>query len=110
MVHPNHAETSQETERILSHSHAIAQCHKFLHSQFKGVICENTGSTAAAAQYINEHPEIKAAAIANELAAKEYGLTIVKPDIHTSVQSYPFYHFGKSTISIIRGPSIFSWL
>jgi prephenate dehydratase len=82
MVHPDHAENWKETERILSHSHAIAQCHKFLHSEFKGVFCENTTSTAAAAQFLMEHPEIKGAAIANELAAKEYGLTIVKHDIH----------------------------
>lgn len=82
MVHPNNSENWQETDRIMSHSHAIAQCHKFLHSQFRGVFCENTTSTAAAAQYIIEHPEVKAAAIANELAAEEYGLTIVKRDIH----------------------------
>lgn len=117
MVHPNHAESWQETERILSHSHAIAQCHKFLHSQFKGVICENTGSTAAAALYINEHPEIKAAAIANELAAKEYGLTIVKPDIHdiafnhtrfiilankplTLSEDHPYFHGYKTTLMV----------
>lgn len=88
MVHPNNADKWRETERIMSHSHAIAQCHKFLHKEFKGVFCENTTSTAAAAQFIIEHPEIKAAAIANELAAKEYGLTIVQPDIH----DVPFNH------------------
>jgi prephenate dehydratase len=82
MVHPSHAENWQETERIFSHSHAIAQCHKFLHANFPKIVCENTTSTAAAAQFVYEHPEIKAAAIANDLAAKEYGLAIVKPDIH----------------------------
>ncbi|NMD70562.1 prephenate dehydratase [Bacillus sp. DNRA2] len=88
MVHPDNAANWRETDRIMSHSHAIAQCHKFLHKEFKGVFCENTTSTAAAAQFIIEHPEIKAAAIANELAAKEYGLTIVQPDIH----DLPFNH------------------
>ena len=29
-----------------------------------------------------EHPDEPIGAIANELAAKEYGLVIVKPDIH----------------------------
>lgn len=117
MVHPNNAANWKETDRILSHSHAIAQCHKFLHSQFKGVICENTGSTAAAALYINEHPEIKAAAIANELAAKEYGLTIVKPDIHDIAfnhtrfiilakkplplsEDHPHFHGHKTTLMV----------
>ncbi|MFT8321355.1 MAG: prephenate dehydratase [Bacillus sp. (in: firmicutes)] len=82
MVHPKYKEQWKEIEVVYSHSHAIAQCHKFLHSQWKGIRCENTTSTAAAAQYIKEHPEIKGAAIGNELTAAEYGLTIVKKDIH----------------------------
>lgn len=82
MVHPDHCDSWKEITRILSHSHAIAQCHKFLHTELKGVYCENTTSTAAAALFIKEHPDLHAAAIANELAAEEYGLTIVKPDIH----------------------------
>ncbi|WP_445490152.1 prephenate dehydratase [Niallia sp. 03133] len=82
MIHPLHQENWEEIEVIYSHSHAIAQCHKFLHSQWNGIRVENTTSTAAAAQYIKEHPEIKGAAIGNEMTAKEYGLTIVKKDIH----------------------------
>ncbi len=117
MVHPNHKDTWKETDRILSHTHAIAQCHKFLHSEFKGVFCENTTSTAAAAQYIQQHPEIKAAAIANDLAAEEYGLTIVKPDIHdisfnhtrfvilakkplALSEDHPHFHGYKTTIMV----------
>lgn len=82
MVHPQNAEHWQNVTEILSHSHAIAQCHKFLHQHFKGVVCENAASTAAAAVLVKEHPEVKRAAIANELAASEYGLTIVKANIH----------------------------
>lgn len=82
MVHPQNAEKWQETEIIYSHSHAIAQCHKFLHTELKGVPCMNTNSTAAAAHFIKENPNVIGAAIGNELAAKEYGLTIVKPNIH----------------------------
>ena len=82
MVHPNHVNELNRINRIISHSHAIAQCHKFLHGEMKGVRCENMTSTAAAARYIQEHPEELTAAIANEMAAEEYGLSIVRKDIH----------------------------
>ena len=82
MVHPNHVNDIKKIDRIISHSHAIAQCHKFLHGEMKGVRCENMTSTAAAARYIEEHPEEMTAAIANEMAALEYGLEIIKSDIH----------------------------
>jgi prephenate dehydratase len=82
MVHPANKENWQEVGNIYSHPHAIAQCHKFLHNQFNGVPYESVSSTAAAAKMVMEQPELKAAAIANELAAKEYGLHIVKRDIH----------------------------
>ncbi|MBY0123941.1 prephenate dehydratase [Bacillus sp. S/N-304-OC-R1] len=82
MVHPANKDTWKETGVVYSHSHALAQCHKFLHKELKGTPCEKTTSTAAAAQFVKDHPEIKAGAIANELAAKEYGLEIVREDIH----------------------------
>lgn len=82
MVHPAHAEKWKEIEKIYSHSHAIAQCHKFLHQQFKEAAVESVASTAAAAVIVKEQPEMMLAAIANEQAAKEYGLSIVQRDIH----------------------------
>jgi prephenate dehydratase len=83
MMHAQYAvEEEIRPEKVLSHSHAIAQCHKFLHQQLKGVPVEYTSSTSAAAKWISEHPEKKYAAIGNELAAKEYNLTILKKDIH----------------------------
>lgn len=82
MVHPSHVNELTRIDRIISHSHAIAQCHKFLHGDMKGVRCESITSTAAAAHYIQEHPDELTAAIANEMAAEEYGLSIVKWDIH----------------------------
>ncbi|KKK33302.1 prephenate dehydratase [Mesobacillus campisalis] len=82
MVHPENLENWQNTELILSHSHALAQCHKFLHRELKGVRSERMTSTAAAAQYVREHPEQNIAAIANGLAALEYELTIVRENIH----------------------------
>src|SRR4051812_435699 len=74
MVHPDNMDNWRDVSKVYSHSHAIAQCHKFLHNQLKGVPFESVSSTAAAAQMVMEQPALKAAAIANELAAKEYGL------------------------------------
>lgn len=80
MVHPENK--NKVIEKIYSHSHAIAQCHKHLHQYWKGIISENMTSTAAAAQFVKLHPEQPIAAIANELAAQEYNLDIVAKDIH----------------------------
>ncbi|QQZ10731.1 prephenate dehydratase [Heyndrickxia vini] len=88
MVHPMQYNKWNEVERILSHPHALAQCHKFLHNQFRGVTLEQLTSTAAAAKYVSEHPESNIAAIANELAAEKYNLKIVKENIH----DYDFNH------------------
>ncbi|MFT4412779.1 prephenate dehydratase [Fredinandcohnia humi] len=82
MVHPTNEQNWEKINGVYSHSHAIAQCHKFLHSQFPSIQLEYTSSTGAAAKHVSQHPELMLAAIANELAAEEYGLTIVKPNIH----------------------------
>ncbi|MCA1031903.1 prephenate dehydratase [Bacillus timonensis] len=82
MVHPNHKKSWNDITKVLSHSHAVAQCHKFLNENFNHAEIEYTSSTGAAAQYVSENPEMMLGAIANEAAAKEYHLTIVKPSIH----------------------------
>ena len=82
MIHRENTTRWHSIEKVCSHSHAIAQCHKFLQSIVKMAQYEYMTSTAAAAKYVQEHPEINAAAIANELAAEEYGLEIVQHDIH----------------------------
>ncbi|WP_078545363.1 prephenate dehydratase [Litchfieldia alkalitelluris] len=82
MVHPNHADDWTSLEKVYSHPHAIAQCHKFLHQTCPEAKIEYVTSTAAAAEYVSQNSERPVAAIANELAAKEYGLIIVKRDIH----------------------------
>lgn len=82
LVHKRYAQEWEETEKVMSHSHAIAQCHKFLHTYFADKPHEKMTSTAAAAQYIYDHPEQRLAAIANSLSAKEYDLAIAKENIH----------------------------
>ncbi|SER74404.1 prephenate dehydratase [Gracilibacillus ureilyticus] len=83
MVHSNNkTQPLEELDVIYSHPHAIAQCHAFLRKQLPAVKAQTMTSTAAAAEYVSNHPEEKVAAIANHLAAKEYNLDIVKKDIH----------------------------
>ncbi|KIL75463.1 prephenate dehydratase [Bacillus badius] len=88
LVHKEYAYDWQKTGKVLSHPHAIAQCHKFLHSYFPDIPHEQAASTAAAAKYVKEHPEQRLAAIANELSAQEYDLAIAKVNIH----DYDFNH------------------
>ncbi|MDF0726781.1 prephenate dehydratase [Cytobacillus sp. S13-E01] len=82
MVHPANQAKWEEIITIYSHSHAIAQCHKFLHKRLRQSTYEYMTSTAAAAKHVCDHPEENIGAIANELAAKEYGLSIVERNIH----------------------------
>ncbi|AYC29736.1 prephenate dehydratase [Paenisporosarcina cavernae] len=82
LCHPANEKDFLQATSILSHSHAIAQCHKYLASRFRGVPHEISASTAAAAKHISQHPSQNSLAIANEFAAKKYGLTIVERNIH----------------------------
>lgn len=83
LVHPDHIKNGGELEVIYSHSHAIAQCHKFLHKKYPNAVYETTSSTAAAAKLISDHRlSKKAACIANSLAAKEYTLSVLQENIH----------------------------
>jgi prephenate dehydratase len=82
LVHPENADRWQAAEMICSHSHALAQCHKFLHKEFKGIPQESMASTASAAKYVMDNPGMNIAAVANSLAAEEYGLVKAAENIH----------------------------
>ncbi|WP_026672464.1 prephenate dehydratase [Alkalihalobacterium bogoriense] len=82
LVNNQNKEEWSTVEVIYSHPHAIAQCHDFLRNVLPNARIQYMNSTGAAAQYVNEHPEEKAAAIANELAATVYDLSIVERNIH----------------------------
>ncbi|TRM12822.1 prephenate dehydratase [Lentibacillus cibarius] len=66
---------------VYSHSHAIAQCHQFLHNEMPDANLHFTSSTGKAAEMISESGG-DVAAIGNKLAASEYGLTIHRDNIH----------------------------
>lgn len=94
MVHEDNKERYENIEKVFSHPHALAQCHKFLYYRFKSVPLNQATSTAAAAQFVAEHPEENVAAIANVAAAKQYGLTIVESNIHD-------FHFNHTRFFVL---------
>jgi prephenate dehydratase len=88
MVHPLHASKWAEVSTIYSHPHAISQCYRYLRKFMPHAQTSSSSSTAAAAEWVKDHPEEQCAAIGNELAAKTNGLTIVQRNIH----DYPNNH------------------
>lgn len=76
-----------DIKEVHSHSHAIAQCHQYLHKNIPHASLHFTSSTGKAAEIVSENDR-HIAAIGNKLAAREYGLTILKENIH----DYPNNH------------------
>lgn len=76
-----------EIEEVHSHSHAIAQCHQYLHQNLKNAKIAFTSSTGRAAEIVSGSDR-PIAAIGNRSAAEEYGLEIFKENIH----DYPNNH------------------
>ena len=87
LAHPNFSGDLTEIQEIHSHSHAIAQCHQYLHKNIPNASLHFTSSTGRAAEIVSE-VERPIVAIGNKLAAKEYGLQICKENIH----DYPNNH------------------
>ncbi|WP_281975925.1 prephenate dehydratase [Halobacillus litoralis] len=79
LVHNQHH--GEEIEKVYSHSHAIAQCHQYLHKNYPGAELEYTASTGKAAEIVaSAGPGV--AAIGNHLAAEENGLKMLDAEIH----------------------------
>ncbi|QPC47036.1 prephenate dehydratase [Mangrovibacillus cuniculi] len=68
--------------KVVSHSHALAQCHSFLHKEHASAEWIPMSSTAAAAAYVKENEDQPFAAIANKKAAEEYDLVLATENIH----------------------------
>lgn len=82
LVHPDREQDWEAVDVVYSHPQAIAQCHHFLRDTLADAEVSFTNSTALAAEWVSQHPQEKAAAIGNSLAASSYGLTMVEQDIH----------------------------
>lgn len=88
LVHPNFSGNLEDIKEIHSHSHAIAQCHQYIHQNIPNATIHYSSSTARAAEIVSEEASRSIVAIGNKLAAKEYGLKICKENIH----DYPNNH------------------
>ena len=71
----------EEIKMVMSHPQAIGQCSESIKRW--GFKTDVATSTSAAAKFVAEHPEMKIAAIASELAASEYGLKIIERNVQT---------------------------
>src|SRR5699024_7006768 len=87
LVHSGFQGNITDIEAIYSHSHAIAQCHQYIHQHLPQASFHFTSSTGRAAEMVSTS-ETPVAAIGNRLAAEEFGLTISEEDIH----DYPNNH------------------
>ena len=76
LVHPEH---DGPMERIVSHAQSLAQCRGWLDANHPGVERLAVASNAEAARQASENPKI--AAVAGEIAAARYGLTVAAQGI-----------------------------
>ncbi len=87
LVHSDFSGELSDIEEVHSHSHAIAQCHQYIHKQLNSPEMKFTTSTGRAAEIVAQINR-PIAAIGNVLAAEEYGLHILEHNIH----DYPNNH------------------
>src|SRR5688572_27645060 len=76
-----------DLKTIESHPMAIRQCTEFLHS-LNGVEIRESDDTALSAKRVKELKLKNTAAIANEYAAKKFGLTILEKRIETHKKNF----------------------
>ncbi|MBO8163843.1 MAG: prephenate dehydratase [Brevibacillus sp.] len=87
--------------KVLSHPHAVAQCHHFLNQHLPQVEIEYTNSTAMAAQLVSQHPEERWAAIATRLSVEIYPLMFVRNNIEDFPNNYTrFVLVGKQPVKL----------
>ena len=79
--------TLEELTEIHSHPMAISQCHRYL-DQLSHVRLLECDDTAASARRVAEQQLTGVAAIASSLAATQYGLEILQPEIEDDPHNY----------------------
>lgn len=86
----------EDIKKVYSHPQAIPQCRNWLAMNLPHVPVKEVYSTAKAAQYAAEDPNV--AAIASEFAAKHYNLRIVRRNIEDITQNFTkFWVIGKKS-------------
>lgn len=88
LVHQDFDGKLSEIKEVHSHRHAIAQCQQFLHNHLPEAEIHYTNSTGSAAEMVSKSKDLSIAAIGNRLAAKEFNLTMLNPDIHDYPNNY----------------------
>lgn len=73
--------TFDQITKVLSHPHAVAQCHTFIQNYLPHAEIEYTNSTALAGQMVSSQPDKSWAAIGPRLAAEVYPLQFAKQNI-----------------------------
>ena len=76
---PNASEALRE---IVSHGQSLAQCRSWLDSHYREIPRRSVASNAEAARLASEDSGV--AAVAGEIAANQYGLSILTPNIEDS--------------------------
>jgi prephenate dehydratase len=79
--------TLDEIKCIESHPMAIRQCSEFIHA-LNGIEVRESDDTALSAKKVKEQKLRDTAAIANEFAAKKYGLQILEKRIETHKKNF----------------------
>ncbi|MFD1899653.1 prephenate dehydratase [Enterococcus termitis] len=101
MVAKKNQKNWRQTERILSHPQALAQSQEFIRAYFPNALLEATPSTAYAASFVAEHPELKIAAIAPKKSAETYDLAVVGENIQDVASNQTrFWVIGAEKISL----------
>ena len=97
------AKKDRPIRTVYSHPQALAQGKAFLRAHYPDAAMEMTASTAYAARYVAEHPDLEIAAIAPLAAASEYGLEVQAKDIQEIEDNYTrFLDFRGQRASDLR--------
>lgn len=91
----------ESVKKVISHPQAINQSRKFLDTELPGVLIETSPSTIAS---VGELQKPGVAVIGSKLAAKIYGLNILKENIQKSVNNTTrFYIISKKDLLNLKG-------
>jgi prephenate dehydratase len=94
IIHPNNRYLPLEKiEKIVSHPHAIAQCHHFIRENCPNSEIEYMKSTADAVEYVAQHRNEKYLAIGTDLAATLNKLEIKAEAIEDHSNNYTRFVF-----------------
>ncbi len=77
-----------QIRKVLSHPHAVAQCHQFIKTYLPQAEIEYTNSTALGAQIVSAHPEEDWAAIGPRMSTEIYPLMFARQNIEDYDNNY----------------------